>query len=159
MGVHSNHISPKENLENAGKDNLNPLYLRSQNINGHVNNDKQNETTTKINNIDRIMLPTKMIGSKTGMKVEQQKPCVNLRTNISATKITMSACDTGEDENTIINIILNTDTEVSENRFSSNIENNISLQNSIIKEVQEEKLLREQFEKFQKKARMRKIFY
>ena len=94
-GVHSNHISPKKNLEHAGKDNLNPLCLRSQNINGHVNNDKQNETTTKINNIDRIMLPTKMMGSKTGMKVEQQKPCVNLRTNISATKITMSACDTG----------------------------------------------------------------
>ena len=94
-GVHSNHISSKENLEHAGKDNLNPLCLRFQNINGHVNNDKQNETTTKINNIDRIMLPTKMMGSKTGMKVEQQKPCVNLRTNISATKITMSACDTG----------------------------------------------------------------
>ena len=94
-GVHSNHISLKKNLEHAGKDNLNPLCLRFQNINGHVNNDKQNETTTKINNIDRIMLPTKMMGSKTGMKVEQQKPCVNLRTNISATKITMSACDTG----------------------------------------------------------------
>ena len=57
---------------------------------------------------------------------------------------------TREDENTIINIILNTDIKVSENRFSSNIENNIPLQNSIIKEVQEEKLLREQFEKFQK---------
>ena len=58
---------------------------------------------------------------------------------------------TREDENTIINIILNTECKVSENRFSSsNIDNNIPLQNSIIKEVEEEKLLREQFQKFQK---------
>ena len=94
-GVLSKHIYPKENFNEAGNDNLNPFCLRLHNINGHVNNNKKDEPTTKINNIGRIMLPPKMMRSDTGMNGAQQKPCVNLRTNISATKITMSECDTG----------------------------------------------------------------
>ena len=94
-GVHSNHIFSKENFNDVGNDNLNPFCLRLHDSNGYVNNNKQDEPTTKINNIGRIMLPPKMMGSDTGINSLQQKPCVNLRTNISATKITMSECDTG----------------------------------------------------------------
>ena len=94
-GVHSNHIFSKENFNDVGNDNLNPFCLRLHDNNGYVNNNKQDEPTAKINNIGRIMLPPKMMGSDTGINSSQQKPCVNLRTNISATKITMSECDTG----------------------------------------------------------------
>ena len=96
-GVHSNYIFPKENLEDVENDNLNPSCSWFHPINGHVDNNKKYEATTKINNIDRIMLPNKNMASDTGTnsELEQQKPCVNLRTNISATKITMSECDTG----------------------------------------------------------------
>ena len=96
-GVHINYIFPKENLENEENDNLSPSCSRFHNINGHVDNNKHDETTTKINNIDRIMLPNKKMALDNGANSElkQQKPCVNLRTNISATKITMSACHKG----------------------------------------------------------------
>ena len=53
-----------------------------------------------------------------------------------------------EEANTIINIIY-TENKIRESRFPSDIDN-IPLQNSIMKEGKEEKLLREQFEKFQK---------
>ena len=53
-----------------------------------------------------------------------------------------------EEANTIINIIY-TENKISESRFPSDIDN-IPIQNSIMKEGKEEKLLREQFQKFRK---------
>ena len=53
-----------------------------------------------------------------------------------------------EEANTIINIIY-TENKIIESKFPSHTDN-IPLQNSIIKEGKEEKLLREQFQKFQK---------
>ena len=64
-----------------------------------------------------------------------------------------------DEENTIINIIYteNTVTE-NQNRISTDIDSNHSLQNSISREVKEEALLRKQFEKFRKTSRQHPNF-
>ena len=83
-GGHSNCALPKVILEDVGNDNLNPSLKLD--MNRHVHN-KQRETT----NLDRSMSPT-MESNTNEIKTT---PPVNFRTNISATKITMSSCHTG----------------------------------------------------------------
>ena len=87
--VHSGYIIPRKNLEDIEKDNLNPSLM--QDTNGHVHNIQQCETFNIKD--DRINFPG-MKSNTTSMN-ETLMPNMNLRTNISATKITMSSCHTG----------------------------------------------------------------
>ena len=86
---HSNYILSGKNLEDIEKDKLNPSLM--QDTNGHVHNIKQRQTSNI--NTDRVTFPG--MKSNTTTMNEMVMPYVNLRTNISATKITMSSIHTG----------------------------------------------------------------
>jgi hypothetical protein len=83
-GNHLNKVSPENNFVSSLRDNFNPSP--KQHTNRHDRN-KQTATERK----DLVCSATKP--SQT--KQESTRPDVSLRTNISATKITMTSCHTG----------------------------------------------------------------